>query len=159
LLHREANTVIGGLWIITGFRQVGMPIAKLHRDNTSYSVARRIGSFVEGLTSFSTAPLTLMVYMGLIVSTFSFVFGLLVIADKLIYRTAAGWASLIVSIWFMGGLIVACLGVIGLYIARIFIETKNRPYTIIRRIHQTAVGRGSEAASNSHEADVVRLKS
>jgi putative glycosyltransferase len=49
-----------------------------------------------------------------------------------------GWASLIVSIWFMGGVIVFCLGVIGIYVSRIFVETKNRPYVIVRRIHQRA---------------------
>jgi putative glycosyltransferase len=51
---------------------------------------------------------------------------------------AAGWASLIVSIWFMGGIIVFCLGIIGIYISRIFVETKNRPYVIVRRVHQRA---------------------
>lgn len=71
LLHREANTVIGGLWVITGFHQVGMPIAKSHRAGTSYSLSRRVGTFLEGLTSFSTAPLTFMVYSEVIVSVFS----------------------------------------------------------------------------------------
>jgi putative glycosyltransferase len=137
LLHRETNTVIGGLWVITGFHQIGVPIEKQHRAGTSYSLARRVGGFVEGLTSFSTTPLTLMVHIGLVISALSFVLGLLVIAAKFIYHTAGGWASLIVSIWFVGGMIVGCLGVIGLYISRIFVETKNRPYTIVRRIHQS----------------------
>jgi putative glycosyltransferase len=68
----------------------------------------------------------------------SFAFGILVILNKLIHNSAVGWASLIVSIWFMGGIIVFCLGVIGIYISRIFIETKNRPYVIVRRVHQRA---------------------
>lgn len=136
LLHRESNTVIGGLWVITGFHQVGMPISKGHRERASYTFLRRLAVLVNGITSFSTAPLIFMVYIGMIVSVTSFILGLLVILQKLLYRSEVGWSSLIVSIWFIGGIIVICLGVIGTYVSRIFIETKNRPYVIIRRIHQ-----------------------
>jgi len=48
----------------------------------------------------------------------------------------AGWPSLIVSIWLIGGLTIFCLGIIGIYLSRIFIETKQRPYTIIREIYE-----------------------
>jgi len=47
-----------------------------------------------------------------------------------------GWSSLIVSIWFLGGLILFALGTVGLYISKIFVETKNRPYTIIKEIYE-----------------------
>jgi putative glycosyltransferase len=137
-LHRESNTVIGGLWVITGFRQVGVPIVKSHRRESSYSPLLRLATLINGITSFSTVPLNLMVVFGMIVSFVSFAIGIFVILEKLVYNSAAGWASLIVSIWFMGGIIVFCLGVIGIYISRIFVETKNRPYVIVRRIHQRA---------------------
>jgi putative glycosyltransferase len=136
LLHRESNTVIGGLWVITGFRQVGVPIAKGHRPESSYSTLLRLAMFINGITSFSTVPLNLMVTFGTTISFVAFAIGIFVILQKLIYNSAAGWASLIVSIWFMGGIIVFCLGVIGIYISRIFVETKNWPYVIVRRIHQ-----------------------
>jgi putative glycosyltransferase len=136
LLHRESNTVIGGLWVITGFHQIGIPISKSHRNETSYSILLRFVTLLHGITSFSTAPLNLMIMFGMIVSFVSFAVGIFVVLDKLVRNSAAGWASLIVSIWFMGGVIVLCLGVIGIYISRIFIETKNRPYVIVRRIHQ-----------------------
>jgi putative glycosyltransferase len=138
LLHRESNVVIGGLWVITGFRQAGIPIAKGHRKESSYSTLLRLASFLNGITSFSTVPLHLMVAFGMIVSCVSFAFGILVILEKLVRNTTVGWASLIVSIWFVGGIIVFCLGVIGIYISRIFVETKNRPYTIVRRVHTIA---------------------
>jgi putative glycosyltransferase len=138
LLHRESNTVIGGLWVVTGFRQVGVPITKGHRQGSSYSFLLRLASFLNGITSFSTVPLQLMIMLGMIVSLISFAFGIFVILQKMVYNTAAGWASLIVSIWFMGGVIVSCLGIIGIYISRIFVETKNRPYVIVRKIHQRA---------------------
>ena len=135
-LHRESNTVIGGLWVITGFRQIGAPIEKGHRKETTYSSLLRLGALVNGVTSFSTVPLKLMVLCGMMTSVIAFLFGIFVVFEKFIHRTAAGWASLIASIWFMGGIIVFCLGVIGIYVSRIFIETKNRPYVIVRRVHQ-----------------------
>ena len=136
LLHRESNTIIGGLWVITGFRQLGILFVKGHRQQTSYSFLLRFGTFINGITSFSTVPLNLMVIFGMIVSVLAFVVGTFVALQKLIHNSAAGWASLIVSIWFMGGIIVFCLGIIGIYISRIFVETKNRPYVIVRRVHQ-----------------------
>jgi putative glycosyltransferase len=138
LLHRESSTVIGGLWVITGFRQVGIPIFKTHRKETSYSFLARFVTLLNGLTSFSTVPLNLMAMFGMMVSFISFAVGIFVILQKILYNSATGWASLIVSIWFMGGIIVFCLGIIGIYISRIFVETKNRPYVIVRRIHQQA---------------------
>jgi putative glycosyltransferase len=138
LLHRESNTVIGGLWVITGFRQVGIAIAKNHRKESSYSLLLRFATLLNGITSFSTVPLNLMIGFGMIVSFISFAFGIFVILEKFVRNTAVGWASLIVSIWFMGGVIVFCLGVLGIYVSRIFVETKNRPYVIVRRVHQRA---------------------
>ena len=52
-----------------------------------------------------------------------------------------GWASLIVSIWFLGGLTIFCLGVIGVYLAKVFTETKDRPYTVVRAEYRRAVER------------------
>jgi putative glycosyltransferase len=139
LLHRESNTVIGGLWVITGFRQIGAVISKEHRKETSYSFLLRFAGLLNAITSFSTVPLNLMVSFGMIVSFVSFAFGIFVVLRRLVHNSAAGWASLIVSIWFVGGTIVFCLGVIGIYISKIFIETKNRPYTIVRRVHEWPV--------------------
>jgi putative glycosyltransferase len=139
LLHRESNTVIGGLWIITGFRQVGTAISKQHRRETSYSFLLRFASLLNAITSFSTVPLNLMVAFGMIVSFVSFSFGIFVVLEKLLHNSAAGWTSMIVSIWLMGGIIVFCLGVIGIYVSKIFIETKNRPYAIVRRLHEWPV--------------------
>jgi putative glycosyltransferase len=136
--HRETNTVIGGLWVITGFKQIGTPIRKSSRPIASYTLAHRIATLANGVTSFSTAPLNFMIYFGLLVSGLAFAFGVYVALRKLMYNTAAGWASLIVSIWFIGGIMILFLGVIGIYISRIFIETKQRPYSLVRKIHQKA---------------------
>src|SRR5262249_51172725 len=97
--HREINTVIGGLWVITGFRQVGTPVRKSSRPTASYTLARRFATFVNGVTSFSAAPLNFMVYFGLLVSASAFAFGVYVVLQKLIHNSAVGWASLMASLW------------------------------------------------------------
>jgi putative glycosyltransferase len=136
LTHREQRTAIGGLWAMTGFRQRGVPVDKGHRERTSYSFSRRIAMAVDGITAFSEKPLELVFALGVLISAVSLV-GIFI----LFYRAAtgpllSGWASLIISVWVLGGLTIACIGILGLYIARIFIETKGRPYTIVRAVHQ-----------------------
>jgi putative glycosyltransferase len=137
LLHREQSPVIGALWVITGFKQLPIPFTKGYREErATYTFLRRVKGFLEGLTSFSVVPLNFMVYFGMAVSLIAFMLGLFVVVQKLIYNLAVGWASLIVSIWFLGGAIIFCLGVIGMYIGRIYTETKHRPYVIVRKIHE-----------------------
>lgn len=137
LLHRERSPVIGALWVITGFKQLPIPIIKKSREGrATYTFLRRVRAFLEGLTSFSVVPLNLMVYFGMSVSFVAFVLGVFIIFEKMNNNMAVGWASLIVSIWFLGGFIILCLGVIGTYIGRIYIETKNRPYVIVRKVHE-----------------------
>jgi len=135
LRHKESNTVIGGLWVITGYRQFGMPIKKGHRGLTSYSFLLRLMTFLNGITSFSTAPLMFMVVFGMLVAFISFCFGILIMLQKIFYKAAVGWPSIMVSIWFLSGTIILCTGILGIYISRIFVETKRRPYTIIRKIY------------------------
>lgn len=138
VLHKEQSTVIGGLWVITGYRQHGIPIRKLHRreyGESAYTAFTRIRVFADGVTSFSSTPLIFIFLLGLGVSFVSFLIALYVVVRKTFFHVAAGWASTIASIWFLGGLIIFCIGVVGIYISRIFVETKHRPYTIVRRIH------------------------
>jgi putative glycosyltransferase len=136
LLHKESNPVIGALWVITGYRQFGMPIKKQARKDVSYTVLMRIRALLNGITSFSTVPLKAMIVFGMSMSLFSFLFGLVVVAEKLLYNTAVGWASIMASLWFLGGVIIFCTGVLGIYISAIFIETKRRPYVIVRKVHE-----------------------
>lgn len=133
--HKERMTAIGGLWVMTGFRQKGVGFEKGSRGHTSYSVSRRLIALLDSITSFSELPLFLVFYIGCAV-----IFGSVLMAAYLIVRRLEGhllegWASTMVAISFFGGLTVFSIGVVGLYVSRIFIETKARPYTIIRRIH------------------------
>ncbi len=136
LLHRERETVIGGLWVITGFRQVAIPVDKKSRNNTTYSYWHRWLKLIDSVASFSETPLVAIFYLGIIISGLSALMAVALLIHKVIFRGAIeGWVSVMLSVWFLGGLLIFCVGVIGIYVSKIFIETKNRPYTIVRRVH------------------------
>lgn len=133
--HGEHKTAIGGLWVLTGFAQRGVEFTKVARGKTSYDIGRRSLALLDSVTSFSERPLFLVFFLGCATLVTSVAAGVVVLVLSLRDRVLAGWPSTIVSIWFFGGLIIFCIGVVGLYISRIFIETKGRPYTVIRRTH------------------------
>lgn len=133
--HKEHKTAIGGLWVMTGFKQKGVAFEKRSRGSTSYSMSRRLVALLDSITSFSEMPLFLIFYTGCAVILGSIIGGLYLIFRHFRGHLLEGWASTIVLISFFGGLTVFSIGVVGLYVSRIFIETKGRPYTIIRRIY------------------------
>jgi putative glycosyltransferase len=139
--HQERQFTIGGLWAITGFEQVPMTIDKRSREGTTYSLARKVLVLVDSVTSFSDRPLIAAFYAGLVI-----VLGASAAAAYLVVRRVffgvllAGWPSLIVSVWLLGGLNLFCLGLIGIYLSKVFIETKQRPYVIVRRLYEQGNG-------------------
>lgn len=138
LEHKERELFIGGLWHITGFNQKPMMIDKASRGESTYSLRKKIALLVNSITSFSAAPLVFIFYVGLLMIMSSGVYiALLVIRWALGSGVMAGWTSLIASIWFIGGMIILFLGVIGIYLSKIFQETKQRPYTIVRKVYRS----------------------
>jgi putative glycosyltransferase len=137
LLHTEATFVISGLWARTGFLQVPVPFPKGRKRTTTYGVVRRLKLLVNSVTAFSEAPLFMIFYLG----TALFASSLLAVAALAVRavffgKLMDGWPSLIVSIWFFGGLGVFCQGILGIYLARVFQEAKRRPVAIVRQVHE-----------------------
>lgn len=141
LLHRERTMIIGGLWVITGFAQVALPVRKGARPRSSYTLRRKVSVFVDAVTSFSDRPLKLIFYLGLFIFLVSLAAATLLVVRRVFFGVLlAGWPSVMVSLWLLGGLTLFSLGVIGIYLQKVFIETKQRPYTIVRAIRRAGSG-------------------
>jgi putative glycosyltransferase len=138
--HQEREINIGALWAFTGFDQVPLPVDKPRKGTTTYNVRRKIAHMVNSITSFSSSPLVFIFYLGVSISVLSAVFGTYLIIRRLFFGVLMeGWPSLIVSVWFLGGLTLLCIGIIGVYLAKVFTEVKQRPYTVIREVFEAGV--------------------
>jgi putative glycosyltransferase len=136
LSHRERELNIGGLLIITGFKQTSLFVRKHSTSPTSYTLSGKFGHLVNAVTSFSSLPLVYTFYSGLLISISAlFYITYLFLRFFFIASPPSGYTSLIASIWFFSGLIIFFLGVQGIYISKIFSEVKQRPYSIIRHIY------------------------
>ncbi len=138
--HREREMMIAGLWAMTGFRQVPLPIRKHSRSTSTYRLTHKIAILVNSITSFSDKPLVLIFYLGAIIVLLASVAAAYLVLRRVFFgELLAGWPSLIVSVWLLGGLTLFCLGIIGVYLSKVFLETKQRPYTIIRHTYERSL--------------------
>jgi dolichol-phosphate mannosyltransferase len=131
----ERNRYISGMRAWTGFKQIGVEFDREARfaGKPKMSVRRLVDLAIDGLISFSNAPLRLAIYAGVAVAGLSFLGAAYVIYEKLFTNKAIlGWASIIVAITFIGGMVLLTLGVIGEYIGRIYDEVKHRPIYVIK---------------------------
>jgi putative glycosyltransferase len=151
--HRERTTMIAGLWALVGFHQVPLEVAKHSRSRSSYSIRRKLTLLANSITSFSDRPLVFIFYLGLAIFVASSLSAAYLIVRRLFLGVMApGWASLIVSVWLLGGLTLFCIGVIGIYLSRVFIETKQRPFTIVRRVYERTQPEPSHSDSRSRSS-------
>ena len=135
--YKEQEFDIMGLWSLTGFKQTPVVVSKNFKGTSTYNIRRKISLFINTVTAFSNRPLLGMFLLGLIIFTLSGSFFVLMFFKHLFVGEVEGWKLAAVSIWTLGGLIITCLGIIGIYISKIYIETKRRPYTIIRKIYES----------------------
>lgn len=135
LRHKEHVVFLGGLIAITGFEQRALYLPKTSKEVTTYTLSVKLRQFWDSLTSFSSAPLYLIFYCGLILCMISFGGSLLLIVNRLFLSSPVpGWTSILVSIYLLGGLILASVGLVGIYIGKVFEEVKGRPLAIIKNI-------------------------
>lgn len=134
--HEEREVFMGGLWHITGFVQNPRIIKKHHASRTTYTFAKKMAILVNSVTSFSNGPLIGIFYVGIFISLIAILYiAYTVISWMFLARPVTGWTSLISSIWLLGGMIISFIGIVGIYLAKVFSETKRRPYTIVRQIY------------------------
>ena len=135
--YQERVFSIEGLWQLTGFEQVPVYVDKApHSGESTYTLRKKLAMAASAITAFSNKPL---IYISLIGVAITVLAGIgasyLVLIWLLAGADIEGWASLIISIWFVGGLTIFMLGVIAIYLAVIFNEVKARPYYIVRDIY------------------------
>lgn len=121
-------------WI--GYKQIGVEYIpnKRFSGNSKYSIWKMISFAIDGITSFSIKPLKLAILLGLLLSVLSGVYGIYVIGMSIFTNeTVKGWSSVLLSILFIGGINMILLGIIGEYIGKLYIQSKNRPYYLIKK--------------------------
>lgn len=135
--HQEREIFMAGLWHITGFDQRPQVIKKHNTSETTYTFTKKLSLLVNSVTSFSNAPLVNIFYLGVVISLFAVVYIIYLITHWLVLaKPMSGWTSVMASIWLLGGMIISFIGVIGIYLSKIFSETKQRPYTIVKQVYE-----------------------
>jgi putative glycosyltransferase len=137
LQHDEREVFMAGLWVITGFAQCPQVITKTDTSPTTYTFRRKVSQLVDSVTSFSNAPLTGIFYIGIIISLIAVTYtGYLFVNKLFFFKPLGGWTSVMASIWLLGGFVISFIGIVGIYLSKVFSETKHRPYTIVRQIYK-----------------------
>ena len=135
----DANLFLGGMMYWVGYNQKGIAIKKGQRKGAStYSVRRRAELMLQAITSFSGKPLVYLFYFGSSISFFSVLFIIYLLLQKIIYmdQVQLGWTSLVAISVLVLGIISTFLGVIGIYVYKIFKQVQGRPNTIIKKIYE-----------------------
>jgi dolichol-phosphate mannosyltransferase len=133
----ERIRFVRGLRTFVGFRQIGVVYERAAREagKPKYSLRKLVGLAVDGLVSFSSYPLHLVSYLGLVTALLAAVLTIWAFADAIYNKaTPRGWASIVIVVLFMGAIQLISLGIVGEYVRRIFIESKGRPTYIVGRI-------------------------
>ncbi len=119
---------------------IGYPSAKVYYQRakreagtSKYPLKKMVNFAIDGITSFSVKPIKLLFNLGLVVSSIAGIEIIYTIVEKLIGNPTAGWSSLMISIWLLGGLNLIAIGVVGTYIGKVFTEVKGRPLFYIEQ--------------------------
>lgn len=132
---KEKWLFIRGLVSWLGFRQVGIEytVQPRHKGKSKYSMSKMIAFAIQGVTSFSILPLRISTVLGVLFSIISFAYALYALYIKIFTNASIlGWTSIMISVLFIGGIQLICIGMIGEYLGKMFIETKERPNYVIR---------------------------
>ena len=133
--YKEVNLFLRGMIPLVGFKSTSVYYERNERlaGETHYSLSKMLGLAFDGITSLSTKPLHIISLLGCIVAFISFLGIIWAVIGGIKGETIAGWASLISIVCFFSGIQLICLGVLGEYIGKIYLEVKERPRYIIEK--------------------------
>ena len=132
--YQETNLFLRGLVMHLGFKTTIVTYTRAARvaGESKYPLRKMIALALEGVTAFSTMPLRYITLLGFLVSLFSFLLGLWALINAVFFKNVIpGWASTVIPIYLLCGVQMICLGVMGEYVGKIYLETKRRPRFII----------------------------
>ena len=148
---RETHRFMKGLFAWIGYPQKAILYQRDPRyaGETKWSYWKLWNFAIEGITSFSEAPLKLATYFGLFTALIAFIYGIWIILKTILYGDpVAGYPSLMVVVLFLGGVQLVTIGIIGEYLGRTFSESKQRPLYLINAYHQSSAGAQSVQTQN-----------
>lgn len=141
----ERRRFMKGMFAWVGFKTATVTYTRPQRVQgaSKFSAWRLLNFAIEGITSFSTVPLRIWSYFGLLASLSAFGYALLIVLRTILLRTdVPGYTSLLTAVLFFGGLQLIGLGVLGEYVGRIYVETKQRPVYVVRNLYEGHAPRG-----------------
>ncbi len=141
---RETNRYVRGMVAWVGFEQVPLPYKRdaRHAGSTKYPLRKLVKLGLDGVVGFSHVPLRLALVFGFFVSFSAFALGFVELVLRLFgvvsYSQVPGWATIIVVLSFLGGIQLILIGMLGIYVGRIYEEVKDRPLYVVRDLHGMA---------------------
>lgn len=131
--YKEVNLFLRGMIPLVGFKSTSVSYSRAERiaGESHYPLKKMIALAVDGITSLSVKPLRMIMGFGVFVAMISFIGVIWAVVTALLGRAVSGWASMTSIICFVSGVQLICLGIIGEYIGKIYMETKQRPRYII----------------------------
>ena len=127
--YTERNLYLRGLIPLIGFDSTTVveTITERKAGKSKYTLGKMFGLAVDGITSFSVKPIYYVMYVGIAFVFFSILIGIYVLYSLISGTAEHGWASIILSIWLVGGVTILCIGGVGIYIGKMYLEIKRRP--------------------------------
>ena len=129
----ERNMFLRGMVPLVGFKSTSVYYDRNERfaGESKYPLKKMLSFAFDGITSFSISPIRMISVLGAVVCVFALAMAIYALVEKILGNTGAGWASLMMSIWFIGGVQLLSVGLIGEYIGKLYKEVKRRPRYII----------------------------
>lgn len=136
----DFNLFLGGMMSWAGFLQIGIPLNKVQRDGEStYTLLKRFQLMVNAISSFSSRPLVWLFHFGLLITLSSFSYAGYLIIRKFAYGDAlVGFTSVMALLAMSLGILTTAMGLIGIYLGKVFNQVQNRPRYIVRDVHRQA---------------------
>ena len=134
--YEERNLYLRGLIPMIGLKHTTVDdvISERFAGQSKYSLSKMLGLALNGITAFSVRPLYLIYHVGLLFLVIAFITGIYVAYSLFSGHVVQGWASLMLSVWIVGGFVLISMGIIGTYIGQIYTEVKHRPLYHIQEI-------------------------